>query len=71
VAMGYREVWLETRRVNIIAVDFYMGHGYAERENYGVYVGRPEAVCFEKALPSDKTGTKHSAEYRDVAGNYG
>jgi ribosomal protein S18 acetylase RimI-like enzyme len=47
-ALGYRAAWLETRRVNTVAVAFYRGHGYAERENYGVYVGRPDAVCFEK-----------------------
>jgi GNAT superfamily N-acetyltransferase len=47
-AMGYREAWLETRRVNTVAVSFYKGHGYTERENYGVYVGWAEAVCFEK-----------------------
>jgi hypothetical protein len=29
-------------------VAFYLRHGYVERENYGAYVGRPEAVCFEK-----------------------
>lgn len=49
-AIGYREAWLETRRVNMVAVDFYARHGYRERANYGVYVGRPEAVCFEKGL---------------------
>ncbi len=49
-AMGYLEAWLETRRVNTVAVGFYKRHGYMERENYGVYVGRPEAVCFEKKL---------------------
>jgi ribosomal protein S18 acetylase RimI-like enzyme len=50
VAMGYREAWLETRRVNTVAVNFYKRHGYVERENYGVYAGRPEPVCFEKGL---------------------
>jgi ribosomal protein S18 acetylase RimI-like enzyme len=48
--LGYRHAWLETRRVNTVAVDFYLRHGYMERENYGVYVGRPEAVCFEKRI---------------------
>jgi ribosomal protein S18 acetylase RimI-like enzyme len=50
IDLGYREAWLETRRVNTVAVAFYLGHGYAERENYGAYVGRPEAVCFGKRL---------------------
>ena len=47
---GYRELWLETRRVNARAVAFYLGHGYAEIPNYGKYVGRAEAVCFGKRL---------------------
>jgi ribosomal protein S18 acetylase RimI-like enzyme len=50
VALDYREAWLETRRVNTVAVEFYKRHGYVERENFGVYVGRPEAVCFERRL---------------------
>ncbi len=47
---GYRALWLETRRVNETAVRFYLGHGYAVRTNYGPYVGRLDAVCFEKNL---------------------
>jgi GNAT superfamily N-acetyltransferase len=47
---GYRELWLETRRVNVRAVGFYLAHGYAEISNYGKYVGRAEAVCFGKRL---------------------
>jgi GNAT superfamily N-acetyltransferase len=47
---GYRALWLETRRVNGRAVAFYLGHGYAEIDNYGKYAGRPEAVCFGKRL---------------------
>ena len=47
---GYREIWLETRRVNTRAVAFYVGQGYAEIDNYGKYAGRAEAVCFGKRL---------------------
>lgn len=47
---GYRTLRLETRKVNQVAVAFYLGHGYAVCDNYGPYVGRPEAVCFEKRL---------------------
>jgi GNAT superfamily N-acetyltransferase len=47
---GYRVVRLETRKVNRAAVAFYLRHGYAVCENYGPYVGREEAVCFEKRL---------------------
>ena len=50
VRFGYRALWLETRRVNVRAVGFYLRHGYAQIENYGKYVGRPEAVCFGKVL---------------------
>ena len=50
---GYRVLWLETRRVNARAVDFYQRHGYATIANYGKYVGRPAAICFGKRLPVD------------------
>lgn len=49
-ADGYRELWLETRRVNLTAVAFYRAHGYREIPNYGRYIGRPEAICFGKTL---------------------
>ena len=48
--IGYRELWLETRLVNARAVRFYEKHGYRRRENFGKYVGNPQAVCFEKTL---------------------
>ncbi|MDU4353713.1 MULTISPECIES: GNAT family N-acetyltransferase [Enterobacteriaceae] len=48
--LGYREVTLETRRVNHKAVAFYEKHGYTVTDNYGVYIGRAEAVCFIKRL---------------------
>ena len=47
---GYRELWLETRRVNERAVGFYRKHGYGEIAAFGKYVGRPEAICLGKAL---------------------
>ncbi|MGM9486986.1 GNAT family N-acetyltransferase [Ideonella sp. YS5] len=47
---GYREVWLETRKVNERAVAFYERHGYRPIPNFGRYVGRPEAICLGKAL---------------------
>ena len=50
--LGYRAIWLETRRVNAQAVGFYLARGYRERAPYGRYVGRPEAICFEKDLMS-------------------
>ena len=52
VCLGYHTLWLETRRVNERAIRFYEKHGYHQRPNYGKYVGKPEAVCFEKQLKS-------------------
>lgn len=47
---GYTQCWLETRRVNERAVSFYRKRGYQQIENFGKYVGRPEAICFGKIL---------------------
>lgn len=47
---GYRELWLETRVVNVRAVSFYERNGYRVIPNFGKYVGHPEAVCFAKTL---------------------
>ncbi len=51
-ALGYRELWLETRVVNQRAVKFYSERGYAVIANYGRYAGRADAVCLSKQLPS-------------------
>lgn len=48
--LGYRAVRLETRSVNTNAVAFYERLGYQRIENYGRYVGRADAVCFENHL---------------------
>ena len=48
--LGYQHIWLETRRVNERAVEFYLARGYQEIENYGPYKGREEAICFAKDL---------------------
>lgn len=47
---GYKEIWLETRKVNQKAVRFYLNNGYVVRENYGKYQGREEAICFGKHI---------------------
>ena len=47
---GYSALWLETRRVNLRAIRFYLRRGYAEIPNYGKYVGRAEAICLGKRL---------------------
>lgn len=49
-AWGYEALWLETRLINHQAVAFYERRGYHRIPNYGKYVSRPEAVCFEKRL---------------------
>lgn len=49
---GYGQVWLETRKFNQRAIAFYERHGYGPIATFGRYVGRPEAVCLGKQLPS-------------------
>lgn len=46
----YTQLWLETRAVNLRAVNFYLRHGYRPIPRFGPYVDRPEAVCFGKSL---------------------
>lgn len=48
--LGYREVRLSTRRVNVRAVDFYRRHGYREAPAWGKYVGKAVSVCLGKPL---------------------
>jgi GNAT superfamily N-acetyltransferase len=52
VRLGFSQVWLETRLVNHRAVRFYEAHGYKRIPNFGKYIGRDEAVCFAKTLPT-------------------
>lgn len=48
--LEYAFLRLETRVVNQNAIAFYKRHGYREIPNFGNYVGKMEAVCFEKRL---------------------
>ena len=48
--LGYQRIILETRVVNVQAVEFYLRNGYAIIHNYGKYAKRAEAICFEKRL---------------------
>jgi GNAT superfamily N-acetyltransferase len=50
--LGYAEIRLETRRVNTVAVGFYLRADYCEIPPYGRYIGRPEAICFAKQIGS-------------------
>jgi len=47
---GYTTFICETRKINTGAVAFYFKNGFEVIENYGKYVGRNEAVCFEKKI---------------------
>lgn len=49
-ALGYRGLWLETRKVNLRAVRFYDAQGYLRMPNFGRYTGNDAAVCFGKRL---------------------
>lgn len=49
-AMGYRELWLETRLVNTRATQFYLRHGYRRIDNFGKYAGQAAAGCYAKVL---------------------
>ncbi|MFT8348378.1 GNAT family N-acetyltransferase [Clostridium saccharoperbutylacetonicum] len=51
--LGYSSLWLETRLINERAVRFYEKNGYHRISNYGKYVNKPEAVCFEKNIIMD------------------
>lgn len=48
--LGYSALWVETRLINKRAVSFYEKKGYHRISNYGKYVNKPEAVCFEKNI---------------------
>lgn len=48
--LGYSVMWIETRLINHKAARFYENRGYLRIPNYGKYVNRPEAVCFERKL---------------------
>lgn len=52
LSLGYKEVWLETRRLNHEACAFYLKHHYQEIPNYGKYIGNEKAICFGNDLTS-------------------
>jgi GNAT superfamily N-acetyltransferase len=63
-ALGYAELWLETRAVNAHAVAFYERHGYSRIRNFGKYASRSDAVCLAKRLLSPFSTTLPSASIR-------
>ncbi|WP_264566795.1 GNAT family N-acetyltransferase [Flavobacterium sp. N3904] len=48
--LGYEELVLETRVKNKEGCSFYMNSNYIKTPNYGKYIGRLDAVCFQKLL---------------------
>ena len=46
--LKYSIIRLETRLINEKAIQFYKGKGYYLIPNYGRYIGRKDAICFEK-----------------------
>lgn len=48
--MGFGRIRMETRKSNLDAIRFYQRRGYMIIAAYGRYVGRADAVCFEKTL---------------------
>lgn len=46
----YHAVWLETRRINQRAVDFYLHRGYQPISAFAPYCGKQEAVCLGRNL---------------------
>ena len=49
-SLGYQRIWLETRIINVKAVNFYEKRGYHRVHNYGKYANNDKAICFEKIL---------------------
>jgi GNAT superfamily N-acetyltransferase len=48
--LDYEELVLETRVKNEEACRFYLNANYLKIPNYGTYVNRPDAICFQKTL---------------------
>jgi GNAT superfamily N-acetyltransferase len=52
---GYKEIWLETRKLNQEACAFYLKNNYIQIPNFGKYAGNEKAICFGKYIDIDKT----------------
>jgi GNAT superfamily N-acetyltransferase len=50
ININYSIIRLETRKINKLAIQFYENKGYSRIPNYGRYIGRTDAICFEKNL---------------------
>lgn len=48
--LGYRRIWLETRRINARALAFYRRQGFTEIPGYGRYAKRDDAACLGLTL---------------------
>jgi GNAT superfamily N-acetyltransferase len=47
---GFSTMLIETRTANRRAVSFYIAQGYLPCPAYGEYIGRTDAICFDKRL---------------------
>lgn len=50
INLNYSIIRLETRKINKNAIQFYESKGYTCIPNYGRYIDRTDAICFEKNL---------------------
>lgn len=50
VELGYQYTVLETASKQLEAHNLYRKFGYVQTENYGVYAGLPDSLCFKKRL---------------------
>lgn len=53
--LGYKEIWLETRKLNQEACAFYLKCNYKQIPNFGKYIGNEKAICFGKIIYKDQT----------------
>jgi GNAT superfamily N-acetyltransferase len=55
INLNYTIIRLATRKINNKAIQFYESKGYTCIPNYGKYMDRTDAICFEKKLLSRYT----------------
>ena len=52
---GYAAVRLETRHLQTAAIALYEKLGYVRIPNYGMYEGKKNCLCYEKALSEERS----------------
>ena len=63
--MGYRTARLETGTRQPEAIALYEGSGYRRIPSFGIYVGNPLSVCFEKDLTPGSASQTPTAGWRE------